>query len=103
MRAGEGARADPWFDDPFAGVFVAAAGAGVAPDLAAMPPGAAEFLAVRTRFFDGQGRTACAGRIGQGVLLAGGLGCRGFRVDWPGGVRPFDGALPDAVAVKESV
>ena len=62
MRAGEGARADPLFDDPFAGVFVAAAGAGVAPDLAAMPPGTAEFLAVRTRFFDDQVRAACAVR-----------------------------------------
>jgi len=103
MRAGEGARADPLFDDPFAGVFVAAAGAGVAPDLAAMPPGTAEFLAVRTRFFDDQVRTACAAGIGQVVLLAAGLDCRAFRLDWPGGVRLFELDLPDVFAFKEPV
>ncbi len=100
MRATESARADRLFDDQFAGVFVGAAG-GVAP--AAVPTGASEFLAIRTRFFDDQARAACAAGIRQVVLLAAGLDCRAFRLDWPDGVRVFELDLPQMFAFKEPV
>jgi methyltransferase (TIGR00027 family) len=102
MRASEGARADRLFDDAFAGLFVSAAGDGVA-SAADLPPGSIEFLAIRTRFFDDQIRAACAAGIRQVVMLAAGLDCRAFRLDWPGGVRLFELDLPEMFAFKEPV
>lgn len=104
MRADEQARADRLFDDRFAALFVAAAGAGVAPAVTAMPPGSSEFLAVRTRFFDDQLRAAWTAGIGQLVLLAAGLDCRAFRLDdLPPEVRLFELDLPALFAFKEGV
>jgi len=102
LRAAEAARADRLFDDRFAGVFVAAAGGEVV-EAASLPPGASEFLAVRTRFFDDEARAACDGGIRQVVLLAAGLDCRAFRLDWPAGVRLFELDLPAMFAFKEPV
>lgn len=103
MRAVEHARADRLFDDEFAARFVAAAGSGVAPNAAAGPPGGSEFVAIRARFFDDEVRAA--GRLGvrQVVLLAAGLDCRGFRLDWPDGTRLFEVDLAEVLAFKESV
>src|SRR6185369_11465374 len=80
-----------------------AAGGGVAPQAAAAPPGTSEFLAIRARFFDDQARAACAAGIRQVVLLAAGLDCRAFRLDWPGGVWMFELDLPEMFAFKEPV
>jgi methyltransferase (TIGR00027 family) len=102
MRATEGARADRLFDDQFAGVFVSAAGGGGVAQPAA-PPGTSEFLAIRTRFFDDRARAACSAGIRQVVLLAAGLDCRAFRLDWPDGVRLFELDLPEMFAFKEPV
>jgi len=103
MRAVEHGRADRLFDDEFAGRFVAAAGSGVAPEATVGPPGASEFLAIRTRFFDDEARTACRHGVRQVVLLAAGLDCRAFRLDWPAGVRLFELDLAEVLAFKESV
>jgi methyltransferase (TIGR00027 family) len=103
MRAAEGGRTDRLVDDRFAGLFVAAAGTGVAPDLASMPTGTSEFLAIRTRFFDDQARAAATAGVRQVVLLAAGLDCRAFRLDWPDGVRLFELDLPEMFAFKEPV
>jgi methyltransferase (TIGR00027 family) len=102
MRAAEGTRADRLFSDPFAEVFVSAAGDGGTAH-AAMPPGASEFLAIRSRFFDDQIRAACSSGISQVVVLAAGLDCRAFRLDWPDGVRLFELDLPEMFAFKEPV
>jgi methyltransferase (TIGR00027 family) len=83
-------------------VFVAAAGGEVV-EAVSLPPGASEFLAVRTRFFDDEVRAACDGGIRQVVLLAAGLDCRAFRLDWPDGVRLFELDLPEMFAFKEPV
>ncbi len=37
------------------------------------------------------------------MLLAAGLDCRAFRLDWPGGVRMFEVDLPEMFAFKEPV
>jgi methyltransferase (TIGR00027 family) len=103
MRAAEGDRADPWFDDQFAGVFVSAVGGDVTLGVDAMPPGTKEYVAIRTRFLDEQVRIACAAGIRQVVLLAAGLDCRAFRLDWPDGVRLFELDLADMFAFKEPV
>jgi methyltransferase (TIGR00027 family) len=101
MRAYEGERADRWFDDQLAGAFVSAAGSSVLPELAALPPGTKEIVAIRTRFFDDQVRAACAAGGRQVVLLAAGLDCRAFRLDWPDNVQLFELDLPDLFAFKE--
>src|SRR5215207_3609579 len=103
LRAAESKRADRLFDDELAEVFVSAAGSGVAPDMSAMPPGSSEFLAIRTRFFDDQALAACAAGIRQVVLLAAGLDCRAFRLDWPAGVRLYELDLAETFAFKEPV
>jgi methyltransferase (TIGR00027 family) len=102
LRAAESARTDRLFDDRFAGVFVSAAGGSVV-EAADVPPGASEFLAIRTRFFDDQARSACSAGIMQVVLLAAGLDCRAFRLHWPDGVRLFELDLPEMFAFKEPV
>lgn len=101
LRATEHGRDDRLFDDPFAAAFVAAAG-GV-PEAAGVPPGASEFLAIRTRFYDDQARAASLSGARQVVLLAAGLDCRAFRLDWPEGVRLFEVDLPELFAFKEPV
>jgi methyltransferase (TIGR00027 family) len=105
MRVGEGGRADRLFDDPLAEAFVsaAAAGRGGADGAAALPAGAADFLALRTRFFDDRARQAGAAGIRQLVLLAAGLDSRAFRLDWPAGLRLFELDLPPLFAFKEPV
>jgi methyltransferase (TIGR00027 family) len=103
LRAAESARPDRLLDDPYAGAFVAAAGSSVAAETAVVPPGASEFLAIRTRFFDDQARAATAAGIRQIVLLAAGLDGRAFRLDWPAGVRLFELDLPEVFAFKEPV
>jgi methyltransferase (TIGR00027 family) len=99
LRASEQERADRLFDDPLAGAFVAAAGLADVP----LPPGASEFAAVRTRFFDDEAVAACAAGVWQVVLLAAGLDARAFRLDWPPGVRLYELDLPETFAVKEPV
>jgi methyltransferase (TIGR00027 family) len=99
MRAAEGARTDRLFDDRLAGAFVAAAGLDTADSLA-LPPGAVEFLAIRTRFYDDYLREA---GLSQVVALAAGLDSRAFRLAWPAGVRFFELDLPEVFEFKEAV
>jgi methyltransferase (TIGR00027 family) len=101
MRAAEGDRSDRLFDDRFAGLFVAAVRSGSGG--AAVPPGASEFLAIRTRFYDDYLLGACAAGVRQVVMLAAGLDSRAFRLDWPGGVRLFELDLPEVFGFKDAV
>src|SRR5690349_21312242 len=105
LRAAENARPDRLFDDPFAAGFVEAFGtaSGGAPATVGVPAGASAFLAIRTRFYDDQARAAPASGARQVVLLAAGLDCRAFRLDWPDGTRVFELDLPDVFAFKEPV
>ncbi len=84
------------------GLFVSAGGGEVTEAVAA-PPGTSEFLGIGTRFFDDQARAACTAGVRQVVLLAAGLDCRAFRLDWPAGVRLFELDLPEVFAFKEPV
>jgi methyltransferase (TIGR00027 family) len=105
LRAEESARADRLFDDPLAAAFVttaAASGASIPPE-AVLPPGAVDFAAIRTRFFDEQALAMTGAGIRQVVLLAAGLDGRAFRLAWPDGVRLFELDLPELFAFKEPV
>ncbi len=105
LRATETARPDRLFDDPFAAAFVEAfaAATGDVPGSVGVPTGASEFLAIRARFYDDQARAATASGARQVVLLAAGLDCRAFRLDWPDGTRVFELDLPEMFAFKEPV
>jgi methyltransferase (TIGR00027 family) len=102
MRASEGARPDRLFDDRLAGEFVAAAGLGTG-DGMTIPPGASDFLAIRTRFYDDYLLAACAAGLRQVVVLAAGLDSRAFRLGWPAGVRCYELDLPEVFEFKETV
>ncbi|HEX3488055.1 MAG TPA: SAM-dependent methyltransferase [Streptosporangiaceae bacterium] len=117
IRATESARADRLFDDPFAAAFAAAAPADQAPADQApdgqppadgQPPGAPGsrlgfHVVIRTRFYDDYLLGAAGAGCGQVVLVAAGLDCRAFRLDWPGGLRLFELDQPDVLDFKEAV
>ena len=96
MRATEAARPDRLHSDPLAAAFVAASGA----EPIGAPPGAAEFLAIRTRFYDDFLDDAF---VPQVVLLAAGLDSRAFRLSWPSGASVFELDLPELMSFKETV
>lgn len=119
VRAAESARPDRLFDDPFAAAFTAAA---VGQALDGQPPGASQsptpetagpggipvsrlgfHVLIRTRFYDEYLLDAVAAGCGQVVLVAAGLDCRAFRLDWPGGLRLFELDQPDVLDFKEAV
>jgi methyltransferase (TIGR00027 family) len=103
VRARERERADRWFDDQLAGVFVSTASGDSILEGVASLPGVTEVVAIRTRYFDDQVQAACATGIRQVVLFAAGLDSRAFRLDWPDNVQLFELDLPDLFALKEPV
>jgi methyltransferase (TIGR00027 family) len=105
-RAAETESNDPLIRDPFARVFLDAAGDGVwnwhaGPDL---PPEIIEaepelplqrqamvgYMASRTKFFDTYFLDAANAGIHQAVILAAGLDARSWRLPWPGGVTVYE-------------
>lgn len=95
MRAAEAARPDRLHDDPLAAAVVAAADS-----IPPSPPGAVEFMAVRTRFYD---NFLLGSAVSQVVVLAAGLDARAFRLEWPAGVRLFELDLPELLDFKEEL
>lgn len=103
-RAAESSQASPWFHDPLAAEFVAAASQRQAPPVGSgdelWRSWVAEFVRIRTRFFDDYlVESGCA----QVVLLAAGLDARAFRLPWPQGTRLFELDLPDMIDFKDRV
>jgi methyltransferase (TIGR00027 family) len=105
-RAAETESDDPLIQDPFARVFLDAAGDGIwnwhgGPDL---PPEIVEaepelplqrqamvgYMACRTKFFDSYFLTAAKSGIRQAVILAAGLDARSWRLPWPDGVTVYE-------------
>lgn len=112
VRAGESARDDRLFDDPYAQRFLdAAPGAfaeravsdsgGTGP-VAALGAMFAVHGVLRTRFFDDH-LLAAAAECPQVALLAAGLDSRALRLPWPRAVRVFELDLPEVFAFKEPV
>lgn len=105
-RAAETESEDPLIKDPFARVFVEAAGEGVwslvadptlsaeltdlDPDLRARMEVMVDFMAVRTAFFDEFFLTAAKSGVRQMVILAAGLDARAWRLPWPDGTTVYE-------------
>lgn len=105
-RAVETESADPLISDPFARLFVDAAGEGVwswyanpdlpaevveaEPELPQRMHGMVSYMASRTAFFDSFFLDAASAGIRQAVILAAGLDSRSWRLPWPDGVTVYE-------------
>ena len=105
-RAAETESDNPLIQDPFARVFLDAAGEGVwnwhangdlppevveaEPELPLQMQGMVSYMASRTKFFDSFFLTAANDGIKQAVILAAGLDARSWRLPWPGGVTVYE-------------
>lgn len=109
-RATESQRPDRLIDDPFADPMVQATGPetnlpGYGPDdpnrhlMADM----ANYIGVRSRFFDDFFDGAAATGVRQAVILASGLDTRGYRLGWPEGTRVFEIDQPLVLEFKDTI
>lgn len=115
-RAAENARADRLFDDPYAQLFIDAAGEGmwtmlsrgalpealtdVDPQLPERMQAMGDYTASRTVFFDEFFRRAAGAGIRQAVILAAGLDARSWRLDWPQGTTVYELDQPKVLDFK---
>jgi methyltransferase (TIGR00027 family) len=117
-RAAETESENPLIRDPFARVFLDAAGEGVwnwyeAPELPAdvveaepeLPlrmQAMVDYFASRTAFFDTFFLDATRAGIGQAVILAAGLDSRSWRLPWPDGITVYELDQPRVLEFKSS-
>src|SRR5271170_5016567 len=117
-RAAETLSEDPLIRDPYARLFLEAAGDGLwslylsddlPAELAEVDPRFKErmqammgYTASRTLFFDEFFMTAAADRVQQAVILAAGLDARAWRLDWPAGCVVYEVDQPKVLAFKTS-
>jgi methyltransferase (TIGR00027 family) len=115
-RAAETESANPLINDPFARVFVDAAGEGmwsiyadprilakvveVEPDLQAQIQLMIDFMATRTAFFDEFFLHAADIGVRQVVILASGLDARTWRLPWPDGTVVYELDQPKVLDFK---
>jgi methyltransferase (TIGR00027 family) len=114
-RAAETESAEPLISDPFARVFLDAAGQGMwnlyldrslheqlEPDLQAQVRAMTDFMAVRTAFFDEFFLAAANRGVRQVVILAAGLDARAWRLPWPDGTTVYELDQPKVLEFKSS-
>lgn len=117
-RAAETARSRPLFSDPFARVFLDAAGPGiwslfdssalptdlvdVDPELPARMQSLTDLFACRTAFIDEFFGAAADAALRQVVILAAGLDARAWRLSWPRGTRVYELDLPKVLEFKSA-
>lgn len=117
-RAAETESKDPLISDPFARVFLDAAGEGMwnwysapempaqvieaEPDLPLRMQTMVDYMASRTAFFDTFFLDATNAGIRQAVILAAGLDARSWRLPWPDGVTVYELDQPRVLAFKSS-
>jgi methyltransferase (TIGR00027 family) len=115
-RAAETESDNPLIRDPFARVFLDAAGDGVwnwfsapqlstellesEPDLALQMKAMVSYMASRTAFFDSFFLDATAAGILQVVILASGLDSRSWRLPWPDGTTVYELDQPRVLDFK---
>ena len=115
-RAAETESDNPLIRDPFARVFLDAAGDGVwnwfsapqlptellesEPDLALQMNAMVSYMASRTAFFDSFFLDATAAGIRQVVILASGLDSRSWRLPWPDGTTVYELDQPRVLDFK---
>ncbi|MGA7812598.1 class I SAM-dependent methyltransferase [Caballeronia sp.] len=102
---------DPVIDDPFAEVLVRALGMKIFTQIV---DGTIEFaelgaewfphyFGVRCRAFDDFLGEACRAGIRQAVILASGLDCRAYRLDWPDAMSIYEIDQPDVIDWKKDL
>jgi methyltransferase (TIGR00027 family) len=117
-RAAETESEDPLISDPFARVFLDAAGEGLwnwfaapdlpaeiveaQPDLARRMRGMVDYMAARTSFFDQFFLDATRAGLHQVVILAAGLDSRAWRLPWPDGTTVYELDQPRVLEFKAS-
>src|SRR5882757_1771418 len=115
-RAAETNSADPLINDPYARLFLEAAGDGIwkiylsdepPPELAEVDPRFKERMQVsmsyvgsRTKFFDEFFLAAAADGVRQAVILAAGLDARVWRLEWPTGSVVYEIDQPKVLEFK---
>ncbi|MGO9155312.1 class I SAM-dependent methyltransferase [Mycobacterium sp.] len=115
-RAAETESENPLINDPFARVFVDAAGEGMwsifanptlmakametEPDLRARVQLMIDFMATRTAFFDEFFLGAANAGVRQVVILAAGLDARSWRLPWPDGTVVYELDQPKVLDFK---
>jgi methyltransferase (TIGR00027 family) len=108
-RAFDASLNPPLADDEFAAGFVQAAGepnliAAVAnTDMDSPTAFNAQWVGVRTRFFDDYFVAAGRSRTRQAVILAAGLDARAYRLQWPGDYTVFEVDQPRVLEFKQQV
>lgn len=124
-RAAETRRPGGLVDDPHAAPLVEAANAPLLHALISRSPGgpttadlpesadpaetaalfeqAANYVGMRSRFFDTWFDRVVSAGVRQAVVLASGLDTRAFRLRWPAGTRVFEIDQPKVLAFKDSV
>ena len=108
-RALDAALDPPLANDPFAAGFVTAAGepnliAAVAnTDMTSAAAFNAQWVGVRTRFFDDYFTRAARSGAQQAVILAAGLDSRAYRLEWPSGCTGFEVDQPQVLEFKQQV
>jgi methyltransferase (TIGR00027 family) len=117
-RAAETNSADPLISDPFAKLFLDAAGDGIwriyldaelpaelvdlDPELPVRMQAMMGYTACRTKFFDEYFVAAAGDGIRQAVILAAGLDARAWRLAWPAGCVVYEIDQPKVLAFKTS-
>ena len=117
-RAAETESENPLISDPFARVFVEAAGEGmwsiyanpallakaveIQPDVQARIQLMIDFMATRTAFFDEFFLGATDSGVRQVVILAAGLDARAWRLPWPGGTVVYELDQPKVLDFKSN-
>jgi methyltransferase (TIGR00027 family) len=115
-RAAETNSADPLISDPYAQLFLEAAGDGIwriyldgelPSELVDLDPQVADrmqamlgYTACRTKFFDEYFLSAAGDGIRQAVILAAGLDSRAWRLAWPAGCVVYEIDQPKVLAFK---
>lgn len=115
-RAAENRREDRLFDDPYAQLFIDAAGEGmwtmlssgtlpdeladIDPQLPARMQAMSNYTASRTVFFDNFFLQAAEAGVRQAVILAAGLDARAWRLDWPQGTTVYELDQPRVLEFK---
>ncbi|WP_020669696.1 class I SAM-dependent methyltransferase [Amycolatopsis nigrescens] len=108
-RAVETHRPDPLVRDPFAEEFVRAA---KPPVPLPLRPGdgeeavwgqCAQYMGLRSRFFDDYFAAATESGVDQVVLLAAGLDARAYRLDWPSDCDLYEVDQPKVLEFKQDV
>ncbi|HZA08804.1 class I SAM-dependent methyltransferase [Mycobacterium sp.] len=115
-RAAETDSDDPLIEDPYAKLFLAAAGDGmwntfasgtlseeladVDGELGVRMRAMRDYVASRTVFFDEFFLAATNGGVRQAVILAAGLDARGWRLQWPDGTTVYELDQPKVLDFK---